>query len=119
MTTKDSDITITIEGPVNSGKTLVANVVHSALNKAGFTDITTIDQQGEDIVQYEPLTMLDTIKQARPELFTTPIVIEEISTNYNKNDDDNGDDPDGDRVYAETVVRVERDEEEISNAELS
>lgn len=77
--TIENGITIEISGEADSGKTLVGSICHKALSKAGFTNVTMTDQQGELVEPYEPRTVLDLVAQKRPELFATPIGIVEVT----------------------------------------
>ena len=73
-------IEITVSGEPDSGKTLVCNVINSALNEAGFSNVNIVDNQGETVAPYEVRSYLDLARQGRPDLFATPITITESIT---------------------------------------
>jgi thymidylate kinase len=70
-------IHVEITGSEGSGKTVVANVIQDALTKSGFQNVTQISDTGEPIAAQEPTTILDLVRDAKPELFATPITISE------------------------------------------
>lgn len=83
---EEPGITIDVSGPRDSGKTVICQVIHSALHKAGFTNIAMTDQLSEVQDPMEIRTVLDAVRDTRPDLFTTPIAITETT------DIDTGDD---------------------------
>jgi hypothetical protein len=82
---------IEITGDADSGKTIVANVIHDALDKAGFKTVTQIDDGGETVNRINEFpSVLDAVRTSRPDLFETPITISE--TRWGGDDNGEGDD---------------------------
>jgi hypothetical protein len=74
-----SGISIEVSGPPDCGKSLVCGIIHNALTKSGFTNVSITDQQGELVDPSDNKTLLDLVQQAAPELFTMPVGITEVT----------------------------------------
>ena len=70
---------IEITGDKDSGKSIVANVIQKALSDSGFQSVTQINDTGEPVVGQEPQSILDLVRESKPELFATPITISETT----------------------------------------
>lgn len=81
---------IEITGDADSGKTLIGNVIHDALDKAGFKNVTQITDTGEPTARIDNTpSVLDLVRDTRPDMFETPITISE--TTWSGDDDIGGD----------------------------
>lgn len=82
-TDNDNGITVEVSGEENSGKTIVCSIIANALTKSGFTEVTLINQQGEQTEPLDGRTILDVARASYPDLFATPIGIVEVTDNFN------------------------------------
>lgn len=72
-------IIVDVSGPGGTGKTLVCGIIQNALEKAGYSDVVSLDQAGITQENNNIRTTLDAVRASRPELFDLPIQINEIT----------------------------------------
>lgn len=69
---------IEITGDADSGKTVIANVIHDALEKNGFKNITQINDAGDTVDRIHNVpSVLDLVRESRPDMFETAVTISE------------------------------------------
>jgi len=79
---------IEITGDQDSGKTLIGNIIHDALEKNGFKNVTQIADTGEPVARIDNTpSVLDLVRESRPDMFDTPVTISE--TTWSGDDDIN------------------------------
>jgi hypothetical protein len=100
-------INVTIEGNSGAPTTVVSNIVNKSLEDAGFSNVTMVGENGEPIPSYDPDNTLSRIFKARPDLFTTPITVQDV-TDHSEH---------ADRIDApfKADEGILSDEEEINN----
>lgn len=76
MSTHIDPLEVTISGGTAETNTLVSGVVQTALDEAGFTDITVNSPHGDAGVDEDAMpSLLDIIRVKNPDMFDTPIKI--------------------------------------------
>lgn len=76
----EGTIHIEITGDADSGKTVIGNLINDTLEKHGFKNVTQINDTGEPVARIpDTPSVLDLVRESRPELFETPITISETT----------------------------------------